>query len=84
MIQNSIKIVKSCVIWYIFRWAGGRVTRGRCVDGWVGGISLLVIPYAQPRPTSTPQGGGALAFGVGGGLATLGHINGCSVNAAQF
>ena len=40
MIQNSIKIVKSCVIWYIFRWAGGRVTRGGCVDGWVGGISI--------------------------------------------
>ena len=37
MIQHSIKIVKSCVIWYIFRWAGGRVTRGGCVDGWVGG-----------------------------------------------
>ena len=75
MIQNSLKIVKNYVIWYIFRWAGGRVTRGGCVDGWVGGISLLVIPYAQPRPTSTPQGGGHWHSGEdGGGLATLGHV----------
>ena len=49
MIQNSLKIVKNYVIWYIFRWAGGRVTRGGCVDGWVGGISFPfkkgVVPF---------------------------------------
>ena len=51
MIQNSLKIFKNYVIWYIFRWAGGRVTRGGCVDGWVGGISLLVIEQAlRPMP----------------------------------
>ena len=74
MIQNSIEIVKNGVIWYIFRWAGGRVTRGGCVDGWVGGISLLVIRYwggtAQAHVHTT--GGGH--WHSGGGLATLGHI----------
>ena len=59
MIQNSIKIVKSCVIWYIFRWAGGRVTRGGCVDGWVGAGKTLTPHLSGATKGGLAKGGQA-------------------------
>ena len=70
MVQYSLKIIKSCVIWYIFRWAGGRVTRRGCVDGWVGGISIIgyrLLEGHSPGPRPHHRGWGGIGIRGGAG-----------------